>query len=48
MTNKILCIGELLIEFIRSDVNIDLTGGINFIFFPVYLTGGRSLIKSDL
>jgi fructokinase len=31
MASKILCIGELLIDFICSDLNIDLTGGINFI-----------------
>jgi fructokinase len=31
MRNKILCIGELLIDFICSDVNVDLTEGVNFI-----------------
>ena len=31
MSNKILCIGELLIDFICSDVNVDLTEGVNFI-----------------
>jgi fructokinase len=31
MSSKILCVGELLIDFICSDVNVDLTNGINFI-----------------
>lgn len=31
MSNKILCIGELLIDFICSDVNVDIAGGVNFI-----------------
>ncbi|WP_139902305.1 carbohydrate kinase family protein [Clostridium thermarum] len=31
MCNKILCIGELLIDFICSDINVDLTEGVNFI-----------------
>jgi fructokinase len=31
MGNKVLCIGELLIDFICSDINVDLTEGINFI-----------------
>lgn len=31
MNCKILCIGELLIDFICSDVNVDLTEGVNFI-----------------
>lgn len=31
MSNKILCIGELLIDYICSDVNVDLTQGVNFI-----------------
>lgn len=31
MSKKILCIGELLIDFICSDVNINLTEGVNFI-----------------
>lgn len=31
MSNKILCIGELLIDFICSDVNTDLSAGVNFI-----------------
>lgn len=29
--NKILCIGELLIDFICSDINIGLTKGVNFV-----------------
>jgi fructokinase len=31
VSGKILCIGELLIDFICSDVNVDLTAGTNFI-----------------
>lgn len=31
MTNSILCIGELLIDFICFDVNVDLTEGVNFL-----------------
>lgn len=31
MSGKILCVGELLIDFICSDVNVDLTAGVNFI-----------------
>ena len=31
MKNKILCIGELLIDFICSDVNVGLDEGVNFV-----------------
>lgn len=31
MNSKILCVGELLIDFICSDINVDLTEGVNFI-----------------
>lgn len=31
MSSKILCIGELLIDFICLDINVDLTDGANFI-----------------
>lgn len=31
MRNKILCVGELLIDFICSDINVDLTEGVNFV-----------------
>lgn len=31
MGNKILCVGELLIDFICSDVNVSLSDGVNFV-----------------
>ena len=31
MKNQILCIGELLINYICSDVNVSLDKGVNFV-----------------
>lgn len=31
MSNKVLCLGELLIDFICSDINQGLTNGVNFV-----------------